>query len=442
MKAIGAALLIAGLLLFASPISASPHEGSSTPSGRLDARALEPHPPIVVVGDTGPTGLVLATHPLTGEPIYRPGSGVVGGRGTAEDPYLIEGWEVPAIRIQGTTAHVEIRGNSIGVAAAPGGVASLHVEDAGDVRVADNEVLSTTSGILVTGSDDITVEDNVVQGGQAGIDGDATEGLLVRGNTVTDANYAVRMNNVGDLLVEGNELIDTAATMGTGVLLQACREVVVEANRIVRHHTGVYAVDTDGARVRDNDISSFSRGINFWFSDDEVIERNTIAGHATGAIILIESNDGVVRDNDLTGGLTGVDLRGPGSGILVEANEARGVGIGILLAQLTGPHEIRGNLLIGNETAITLSQTSGSTFLGNLILENETGVSAISGVDAITLGGNQIVGNDEGVANDTEASIDARENWWGCAEGPGAAGCDTTRGSVQWDPWLIEEPEA
>lgn len=66
-------------------------EGCQQASG-TDETGRESHPPIRIDGERGPQGIVVGQDPATGEPIYRPGSGVTDGRGTAQDPHVIEGW--------------------------------------------------------------------------------------------------------------------------------------------------------------------------------------------------------------------------------------------------------------------------------------------------------------------------------------------------------------
>jgi hypothetical protein len=69
--------------------------------------------------------------------------------------------------------------------------------------------------------------------------------------------------------------------------------------------------------------------------------------------------------------------------------------------------------------------------------------------DSILVNGNIICGNasdglELAVQGDEQAAIaatsaDATGNWWGCAGGPGAAGCDTVAeidGSVDYTPWI------
>ena len=87
----------------------------------------------------------------------------------------------------------------------------------------------------------------------------------------------------------------------------------------------------------------------------------------------------------------------------------------------------------------TAVEVVGSTFLDSAI-----GIGMGTGDPADTAGAilnfNRIFGNDIGVQHTTMASIDAENNWWGCNDGPGAAGCDDVQGSggpVDADPWLL-----
>lgn len=78
---------------------------------------------------------------------------------------------------------------------------------------------------------------------------------------------------------------------------------------------------------------------------------------------------------------------------------------------------------------------TGSTFTGN---QNSTGGGAAIGVTGGTLTAqyDRITGNSGvGVAN-LGGAITATRNWWGCAGGPGSAGCDTVSGTVAAAPYL------
>src|SRR5207247_2693515 len=56
--------------------------------------------------------------------------------------------------------------------------------------------------------------------------------------------------------------------------------------------------------------------------------------------------------------------------------------------------------------------------------------SDLSFVPAITAHNSTIQGNGVGIDSETLAVQDASANWWGCAAGPGSAGCDTVTGNV------------
>jgi hypothetical protein len=52
---------------------------------------------------------------------------------------------------------------------------------------------------------------------------------------------------------------------------------------------------------------------------------------------------------------------------------------------------------------------------------------------------NNLVGKQIGVDNLDAGSVDATENWWGCAKGPGARGCTTVSGAnVTTTPFLTQ----
>ena len=51
---------------------------------------------------------------------------------------------------------------------------------------------------------------------------------------------------------------------------------------------------------------------------------------------------------------------------------------------------------------------------------------------------NDLLGHSIGVDNLGTGTVDATENWWGCASGPGAPGCASVAGSnVSVAPWLM-----
>lgn len=92
----------------ASPASEQPcgWDVTSPPGPRT------PHPAIRIDGDDLNEPATLATVPAAEQPVYRPGSGIVAGNGTPQNPYLIAGWHLPRLKIQNNDAHFVIADNT------------------------------------------------------------------------------------------------------------------------------------------------------------------------------------------------------------------------------------------------------------------------------------------------------------------------------------------
>ena len=65
----------------------------------------------------------------------------------------------------------------------------------------------------------------------------------------------------------------------------------------------------------------------------------------------------------------------------------------------------------------------------------------VAGSPDVTVFSSSISGNGSGVNNVGSTAVDARQNWWGDASGPGGIGSgsgDAVWGNVLYDPWLNE----
>ena len=73
----------------------------------------------------------------------------------------------------------------------------------------------------------------------------------------------------------------------------------------------------------------------------------------------------------------------------------------------------------------------------NTITGNGTGIYVSSNADPI-IHNNNITGNTSSglTSANTSVQVDATENYWGSAGGPGTSGADTVSGKVAYDPWL------
>ena len=197
--------------------------------------------------------------------------------------------------------------------------------------------------------------------------------------------------------------------------------------------------------------------------------------------------DNISMNNGVQVGGAGVgmfsDGNGPGrvSENVIIRNKLTGNGIGgVSLHTHVGPafhapaDNMDGNIIIGNYIAGNLADSfdtatpgrvgininsggGGSPVRGTVIMENvirdEDVDIAVNTPAEVVVHLNDLLGGKVGVANvcafDNGAtspictgSIDATENYWGCADGPGGHGCSTTSGiNVLFTPWLKESAD-
>lgn len=395
--------------------------GSAT--GEVDATgaACPAHPNIRITEDEGPQGFVLAHDPATGAPIYRPGSGVVAGDGSADDPYVIGGWcltDAPTnpfgllvgIHIEATQSHVVIRDNHIqgppvkAVVALDNYDHGIVVDAASNVTVEGNTVVWTNrAGIVVRDAETATVSNNTV-----------IDTITLDGIWVSDSDGAVIERNTAT----GNGRSITG--QGSGIAVRA------SAGAVVRHNT-----------VGDNAL----HGIDLRDSPEVVAEFNTAEDHRHG--IHVRGSDGVVVARNTTAGnsLDGVHVRDSDGAAVVgnsaTANGRHGVGLA-----LSDGVEVRGNTVTDNARhGISISRQgalttpAGDHVAANEVAGNTVGIVVVGEV-SVTPRANNVHGNGVGLdATNAHGSVNARDNWWGCPDGPAHADCDDVLGKVLYEPW-------
>jgi hypothetical protein len=114
---------------------------------------------------------------------------------------------------------------------------------------------------------------------------------------------------------------------------------------------------------------------------------------------------------------------------------------------------IVGNVISGNAadtddtatpgpTGINVSNGFGGsavtgTVISQNVISNEAVDVAIRTVGVTDVNLNQLLGSGIGVEKLGNGPVQATENWWGCAAGPGGVGCTTVSGpKVAFTPWL------
>jgi hypothetical protein len=160
-------------------------------------------------------------------------------------------------------------------------------------------------------------------------------------------------------------------------------------------------------------------GIQVGFGAGPVtITGNSITGHrytgnpangtATGILVFSSSNNDITL-NQVSDGNNGIVFQGGSFG-------------------LCDPGDSTGNTATCNQIT------------GHGSLSYEVGVSTDAAANSVQ--DNAITGNSTGVDGSAigSGSLDAENNWWGCPTGPNTAGCDTTDGAVDADPFQATIP--
>lgn len=397
------------------------------------------HPPIEVSGDDGPGGLALAA----GTPSYRPGSGVVAGLGTADNPYRIEDWCIDArewsdppeslaapdtangIAIHDTDAHVEIRDVDV----IGHGGAGILLDDADNVTITGSRILDNGGpGVSLDGADSVSVVGSDVHhnGGP---------GLLAQGGTgLTVADTDLRQNggagadlqDLSDATVEENEVHDNA---GPGVRVHVTTATTVTTNTVEDNGgNGVFVTASDGFTVDHNVVqANGGTGLQVQSSTDGVLHANTVEDNAERGIDVRTTDASVISKNT-------VRLH-PKRAVVLSGADA---------------NVVQDNTVEDNDHVGFFVKSDDTTIRRNVARRNLHGV-VVSGSGNV-VNDNNIHDNEKlALFADTPNPLDATGNWWGASNGPGGGLTDACTGTtasgdggaidsngagICFDPWL------
>lgn len=204
-----------------------------------------------------------------------------------------------------------------------------------------------------------------------------------------------------------------------------------------------------GNEIRDVTINYVARGVSLRFADQTEITESTLTASAApawdggalsvGALVAL-SDDVLVQGNVIgtSNEIEGVRVAGrdAASCITERTNTLRTRIVGNSIVDATGAG-VKLHRSAGDPGGPRATEVSC-----NEILRNGFGVrsdDAGSALEPNVVRSNDIRTNAVGVRNDALTAIDARENWWNSASGPGGGGGgtgDTVVGSVTFAPFL------
>ena len=325
-----------------------------------------------------------------------------------------------------------------------------------------------------------------------GIDNPGLDDVVVSGFRVENANFeGILVANassvsIEDNLIEANDRNQTAAPScpgipsfetgesfdcGEGLHLTGVDHSTVENNTVERNTGGILLTDDTGT-THDNLIKG------------NVVRNNpfdcgiTLASHPAAALTGSSSPLGVfdntITENDSMNNGLAVSGAGAGVGIfdsvvgaknfanLVSNNRIANNGLpGVALHSHTPGQNLNDNMIISNRIFGNGLDTSDAATTGPTGI-NIFGVSPITGTvisnnnidkesldvvvntpGAVEMHENRLHGSSAtGVQNYGSGTVDATDNWWGCARGPGKFPCTNVNGpgTVLFEPWLRKQP--
>lgn len=188
---------------------------------------------------------------------------------------------------------------------------------------------------------------------------------------------------------------------------------------------------------------------------ENVVSKNGIAVGGAGVGLFSDgagqgrvSSNVIIRNELTANGIPGVALHthvGPAFGLPAD-NMSRNMIIG---NYISGNGADEGDTATPGTAGININSGGGGspvtgTIISQNIISNEDVDIAVNTPAEVDAHLNNLLGGKVGVANvcaldhaSCAGSIDATENFWGCAGGPGAKGCATTSGSnIRSTPWL------
>ena len=323
------------------------------------------------------------------------------------------------------------------------------------------------------------------------IDGIASPGLsgvVVSGFTVANAEFeGILAVNTSSLTLADNRITGNDASLdassgtcpgipvfetmegfdcGEGIHLSGVDHAIVSGNLVYGNAGGILLSDDTGA-THDNLIT------NNVVRDNPYDCGITLASHPPAAVAGSPAPLGVY-DNTVAGNVStrnGVDVEGAGAGVgifasvpgtaaygnVVIGNRLNDNGLpGVALHAHAPGQNVDGNVITRNEISGNGADTEDAATPGPTGINVFSAVSPVSGIvvsdnvitresvnvavkapTEVTVRLNRFIAKGIGVDNLGAGPVDARENWWGCSNGPGAPGCSAIAGSgVLADPWL------
>jgi parallel beta-helix repeat protein len=273
---------VAVLFVAAFPLSAD--FVSSGGPAQPDAASWTPHPEIRIRGNAN----------------FTSAHGVVGGAGTAADPYRIEGWLIDrpnrGIEVTDADAHFVIRN----VAITNVGVDGILFENVSNAAIETTTIKTVAEwGIRVEWSDHIRIANTyVTTANRSLLDVRFSSSIEV----VSGQFYQAKEDGISILLVSNAILADNEiGAVDRGVVAGVSSDLTMRGNRISGNREGIRVGDSSRVVVEGNSIlGNREAGLNLTATNGAVVSSNVLSANAADGLDLSDSKDVSLTGNQLS----------------------------------------------------------------------------------------------------------------------------------------------
>jgi Periplasmic copper-binding protein (NosD) len=314
-----------------------------------------------------------------------------------------------------------------------------------------------------------------------GLDNGGLSEVIVAGFTVQNANFeGILVTNASSVTIWGNRVVSNDLALNASAA--SCPgQPEFETSEGEDCGEGIHLTGVDHSIVSNNFLQNNSGGV--LLSDDTGLTHNdlitgnvvrnnpydcgiTLASHPLYSGLPSNTPRGVDRntisDNDSSD--NGLAIAGAGAGVglfvappgletagnVVVGNRLVGnglPGVAFHLHTASAGQNLNDNLIVanyiaGNGADTDDAATPGPTGINVFGVAPITGVSIVQNVikdEAVDIAANtpalldvhlnNLLGNQIGVDNLDDGTVNAAQNWWGCVKGPGSPGCTSVSGS-------------
>ena len=361
------------------------------------------------------TGMGKATviEPATSNPVCEPGS-LCGG--TASNVILVEANNV-------TISKLTVEGDNPGLTS---GVTAGGKDIDARNGIITNHVAGKFNNLTVS---KVKVADIYLRGIYA------SSGGSFDFNHDTVENVQGEANSIAMFSFEGSGTYEDNKVSGSNDAISAnwSKGISFVGNKITKSASGIHTDNNGGSgggadTIKENKVSECTvNGYGIWMFAPYVsatIENNKVSGCAVG--------------------LAAFGSQVSGQGPTFTANKVSGEGATVSEGITYGAYITTDLLGFGfGDVNATLSSNSIQHFgTGVLVTQTSPTGEDEAGGQATVLGSNNTITNNTAGANgETGTSVNLKNNWWGCKQGPNnSPKCDTATGTVDYTPWLTAKP--